>query len=205
MMRVGLGVEVVLVLLLVVSVRSHHPARYVLKPLASIGFVMVAVASTESFSDRYYALVVLGLVLGLCGDVALLFESHGPFLVGLVAFLAGHVAYAFAFAGEVRPLPVTVGATAALLLAVFSYRWLRPHLPSPFRVAVPVYVSVICVMVALGVGQSWHRPLAGAGSVLFAGSDLLVAREQFVSRSVWNPTIGLPIYYLSQILIALSV
>jgi uncharacterized membrane protein YhhN len=46
---------------------------------------------------------------------------------------------------------------------------------------------------------------AKIGAVLFAASDLTVARERFVHRSAWNRVVGLPMYYAGQLLIAWSI
>ena len=42
------------------------------------------------------------------------------------------------------------------------------------------------------------------GAVVFATSDILVARQRFVVRSLANRVLGLPMYYLAQVLFALS-
>ncbi len=205
MSRLLLGVESALVVLLVVAVVSEHRARYVLKPLASLCFVGVGISESGSTPGRYAALILAGLILGFVGDVALLSKAARPFLLGLGAFLLGHIAYAVAFAPDVRQTPLFGGALVGIVLGWFSYRWLKPHLDRPFDAAVPLYVAVISLMVMLGIGQSGLRPLAAAGAVLFAASDLSVARDQFVHRSPINPAVGLPLYYLAQTLLAFSI
>jgi uncharacterized membrane protein YhhN len=48
-------------------------------------------------------------------------------------------------------------------------------------------------------------PLIGVvGAVLFAASDLFVARERFVKSTAINTSVGLPLYYAAQLLIASS-
>jgi hypothetical protein len=46
---------------------------------------------------------------------------------------------------------------------------------------------------------------AAAGAILFYVSDLAVARHRFIQRSFINRALGLPIYYLGQLLLALTI
>ena len=47
--------------------------------------------------DLFAWCIAIGFVLSLVGDVALLGDSNRAFIVGLAAFLLGHVAYVIAF------------------------------------------------------------------------------------------------------------
>lgn len=189
---------------LVGATRSGHPSRFVAKPIASLGFLLVAVIEPIQ-PGTPTTLVIIGLVLGAIGDVALMGRSDLAFLAGLVSFLLGHVAYAVAFALDVTAAWLLIGSLVALTLAVSVSRWLRPHLEPPFTIAVPVYVLVISTMVAGGVGSAVAHPPAAIGAVLFAASDVAVARDRFVMSAVVNSTVGLPLYYASQLAIAWSV
>ena len=127
---------------------------------------------------------VLGLSLGLAGDM-LLEASDQTFIPGLIAFLLGHLAYAFAFsqaAGRLAPLQalpmLAYGAAVALVVA--------PHL-GPLLVPVVVYMVAICSMgwraaafaEARG-GWAWASLL---GALLFLLSDTLIALDRFVAPS----------------------
>lgn len=200
-----LAIEVVLVAALVVAVVGGHRSRMVLKPLASVCFIAVGLLGARHSPGLYGLMILIGLSLGAIGDVALLRDDDGSFRVGLTAFLAGHLAYTAAFAsGSVARLAV-VGIAAGTGIGWFSFRWLKPHLTAPLDRAIAIYVVVIALMVAAGLSQGGQRPGAAVGSVLFALSDLAVARERFVTRSNLNPVLGLPLYYLAQVLIALSI
>jgi uncharacterized membrane protein YhhN len=189
---------------LVTAIRRGHGSRALAKPLASSGFLLIVAMGPLDPGWRA-GLLVAGLVLGAIGDLALMGRSDAAFLVGLGAFLAGHVAYLVAFSLDVEwGVWPAVGAAIAIALGVGVTRWLRPHLSPPFTLAVPVYIVVICLMLAAGVGSGTAHPLAALGAVLFAASDLFVARERFVAAGMVNPTLGLPLYYLAQTLIALS-
>lgn len=195
----------VAVIWLVIATFDDCRSRFLAKPLASAAFLLVV--ALEPLDDTTRAtFIVAGLVLGAIGDVVLMARADAAFLVGLGAFLVGHVAYVVAFAADQGASGlVAVGAAVAVVLGAGSLRWLWHRLAGPFRAAVPVYVVVIAVMVALAIGAARSHPVTAVGAVLFAVSDLLVARERFVSSSRWNPVVGLPLYYAGQFLIAVSV
>jgi uncharacterized membrane protein YhhN len=124
----------------------------------------------------------------------------------LGAFFLGHVAYSIAFGlsgPSIAPLLIT--AAAMLVIGQLVIRWLNPNLPSELKVPVRAYVAVIGVMTALGVGILTVRPLATLGAISFTLSDLAVARQRFVRPGYMNQMLGLPLYYLGQVLIAWSV
>lgn len=181
-------------------VKVHdRPAAFVAKPLASAGFVLIAL-SEGAVGTAYGRIVLAGLVLGALGDVALMFERW--FLAGLVLFAAGHVAYVFAFLtnGSITLATAAVGGALGLGSAV----WLLRRVESDMRVPVAVYIVVISVMVAVGIGAD-QPAFVRIGAPLFALSDLLVARERFIVSDARNRLWGLPMYYTAQVLIAITV
>ncbi|MEA2009437.1 MAG: lysoplasmalogenase [Actinomycetota bacterium] len=176
------------------------------KMIASTGFIVVAL-SVGALSDPYGRIVLVALVLSWIGDLLLTFASRRAFLGGLVSFLLGHVAYSIAFGTlGVDPVAGGIAAMVVAVIAVFVWRWLAPHVGD---MAAPViaYVVVISVMVVLafgsfGDGATWLIPI---GATLFFVSDLFVARNQFVAPGTVNRVWGLPLYYMAQVLLALSV
>ncbi len=175
--------------------------RYIAKPLASAGFVIVGLIALDL--DSTYGLTVLvGLILGAIGDIALLGRGERSFLLGLGAFLIGHVALTVAFTGAATAaLP---GVPVAILFSIVVWRWLTPHVKGALRGPVVAYVLVITAMIASALGAASAHPLAALGAGLFALSDVAVARDRFVSPGVANRIWGLPLYYLAQVLIASS-
>lgn len=71
------------------------------------------------------------------------------------------------------------------------------------KLPVAAYSLVIAAMVATALAQprGWTAPV---GAVLFAVSDLAVARQRFVTESLANRLVGLPLYDAGQLLIAWS-
>ena len=185
----------------------HLPLRRVAKPVASAGFLGLALTLGATGSP-YGWWILIGLVFGFIGDIALLGTTRSWFLSGLVAFAIGHLVYVIAFfkAGiSVGPLVAGAGAAAAAALA--AVRWLRPHLPSEMTVPAVAYVVIISAMVAAAVGATaaGNTPLILIGAIAFYLSDLAVARNRFVAPGAINRFWGLPLYYLGQLLLAWSV
>lgn len=182
------------------------PALRWFKMLASTGFIAVAL-SAGALSSSYGKVVLVALVLAWLGDLLFTFASRQAFLGGLVAFLLGQVAYSIAFGTlGVNPVVGAISAIAVAIIAVFVWRWLAPHV-GDMAAPVVAYVVVISVMVVLafgafGNGAAWLIPV---GATLFFVSDLFVARNKFVAPGTVNRVWGLPLYYLAQVLLALSV
>jgi len=194
-----------LAMLLVGERVQRASLRYAGKPLASAGFLIAAASAAPR--GAFATWLVVGLVLGAIGDVALL--SERAFVVGLGAFLLGHVAYAVAVAQVVPAAqwasPLALAPAVAVLGAL---AWLWPHLGS-MRVPVIAYVIVIAVMVIAAIAFARagapHGQRFLAGAVLFFASDLAVARDKFVAPGFANRAWGLPTYYAGQLLIAWSI
>src|SRR5882724_1309232 len=78
--------------------RNVHRIELVAKPLTLV-LLIVAAASADLGDAKPW--VIAALVLGLAGDIALMFSDEGStdtaFLAGLGSFLLGHVAYVIAF------------------------------------------------------------------------------------------------------------
>ncbi len=153
------------------------------KPLTMVALVGVAAVAGSAPGDVRLWLVV-GALLGLVGDVALLGDGETAFMVGLGAFAVGHLAYAFAaMSTGFRPAGAAAGAlfTAALL----GYRFIPKTLPgarehggSVLAGAVVVYAVVISPMVITAWGSgAW---MAAAGATLFAISDWVLGYQRFV-------------------------
>ncbi len=183
------------------------PLRFVAKPVASAGFIGLALTLGATGSP-YGWLILIGLGFGFAGDVALLGTARSWFITGLAVFLIGHIIYAAAFLIEgISVVPMVLAAAVAAGAAVVIWRWLRPHLPSAMTGPVLTYVVIISSMVAAAVGAtaSGSTPLILTGAVAFYLSDLAVARNRFVAPGPLNRFWGLPLYYLGQVLLAWSV
>jgi uncharacterized membrane protein YhhN len=177
------------------------------KLLASTAFIATAI-SAGALASRYGAIILAGLVFAWLGDAFLIGTSERWFLFGLVSFLLAHVAYITAFIGAGTNRNWTLGAALpVIVIAMLVLFWLAPHVPGSLAWPVRIYTSVISLMVitafgTLGAGAS---PLIVAGACLFFISDLSVAAMRFTDPLFPTFVLGLPLYYMGQLCLALSV
>jgi uncharacterized membrane protein YhhN len=192
--------------LLWAELKSSRLGIALVKPVASTIFVVTALMA-GALTSTYGQLILLGLILSWLGDIFLMPKRQLFFVAGLGSFLLAHVAFSLAFL--LLPLEISslAGATIAIsIFAIFVLRWLWPHLPDNLRLAVVAYLGAISLMVVLASGTIAAVGLQLiVGAVLFAISDLFVARERFVLSSVLNRLWGLPLYYAAQLVFALSI
>jgi uncharacterized membrane protein YhhN len=179
-----------------------------LKMSAATGYVLLSlwVGASESSFGR---VMLAGFALCWIGDLLLIVPGRGQaFLCGLAAFLVGHLAYATAFAS----LGFQVQwAAAAFVFAVPTALWihtwlirseLMPRMIWPVRAYI-VAISLMLVMAASAFGAGAPL-LVPVGAAAFMASDVFVARERFVQRDPLNTGVGLPLYFLAQVLFALG-
>ena len=181
------------------------------KLLASLAFVGFA-WEQGAWQNTFGQWIFVGLSLSLVGDVLLALKNKRHyFLLGIGAFLLAHLVYAGAFLqsgfnNAQLPL-IRLLIFAVLFVLIITGLWLRPHLHGKFKLAVPAYLFAIGLMLVTARGnqmdQAWWWIVGGAS--LFAVSDLFVARQRFIQDHIINRIIGLPIYYIAQLLLAYSV
>jgi len=137
-------------------------------------------------------------------------QNRKAFLVGLIFFLLGHVAYAVTFAvlGGFRAGDLVSGLVL-FLLGAGLFLYMRPHL-GKMQGPVILYILVISFMVnravalfGTGVFTSLQAWMITAGAVLFYVSDVILAYARYVNPFRTN-RISLAFYYAGQFLIALA-
>jgi uncharacterized membrane protein YhhN len=188
--------------------REVRVGRYLFKPLASAAFVWLAL-SLDATSTTYGNWLLWALILCLVGDLFLMPENERSFLIGLTAFLCGHLLFAVAFLQlPANPQGLVFTSVPALVLLFFVWRWLTPHVNREMKLPVTLYILVITAML-MCAGLTAGQPAAVlviCGAWGFAFSDLAVARGQFVQpNSRFNGLWGTPLYFLSQMVLASSV
>lgn len=187
--------------------RGWLAGRAVFKLGASTAFVALALA-LGALQSRYGLWVLGALVLGWLGDALLLSRRSGAFMAGLGVFLLSHLLFAAAFAiGALAWPAMGVAAVLAVAIGAALLRWLWPHTPAAFRWPVLAYVVVILAMCVTATGHAFAhaRGIVLLGAMLFAVSDIAVARERFVRPSPLNHLWGWPTYFAAQLLLAWSV
>ncbi len=191
---------------------------YVTKPLSTLLVIAAAALSllSPSASPLYTWGVLVGLLLSLGGDVALMLPGDRAFLAGLVLFLLAHVAYIVTFtAVALAQSPVSLRAVSplsALAIAGVSlalYRFLADGL-GPMKGPVIAYTLVISLMVnrafaiaaspAVAPAAAW---MVALGAVSFYVSDAMLAVNRFGHPYRFHH-LSLAFYYGGQYLIALA-
>ena len=147
-------------------------------------------------------LIITALVFSMIGDATL----HW-FLIGLSAFLIGHVFYAIGFFSRASFTKLRTAAVIPIIIygAVFTMQ-LVPALKSSGDSALilPVIAYVIVISLMLWSAILTGNKLAALGSFLFVISDSILAWNKFIdSFGLAEPLIMIT-YYGAQFLIATS-
>jgi uncharacterized membrane protein YhhN len=182
---------------------------HLLKPTTSILFVLAAWSG--GLHEKFAKLIFTGLIFGLLGDTILMFGTQVSFILGIGAFLLGHVLYTVAFTriSSIRSLKWRSGIWIVLASAG-AFFWLRPKLGA-MQIPVAAYVVVISLMVwsAWAAASSSSIPekmrrLIAVGATLFYLSDFIVAKNSFIGGGFFSNAFALAIYYIGQFMIAFS-
>lgn len=195
------------------SKRNYVPA-VVLKGLASACFVLLGFLLQGG--SRTADLIVAGLLLGCAADVLLnlryVFEKKGQliFLVGILVFLSGHILYLAAILPGAQHwlLCVLAGLVLTALLMWWIFR--RITAKKAFKIFGVVYIGAIMLLNCVAIGNLVADPdpftaLFAAGSALFLVSDIVLILNTFGKETKQSlRVVNISLYYLGQLLIALS-
>jgi len=161
-----------------IAILSILPLTYLGSPNAPTGSLLM---------------LALALALSALGDFFLALKDQSRFFVpGLGSFLAAHVAYVVAFVPYASGFSGTGLAVlvAALVVAGLLLARIAPKL-GRLRVPVFAYFAVIMTMVAASLSIPEASWILGAGAVIFALSDSLIAVRKFwtpfalINEAVW--------------------
>lgn len=222
-----LGVFLAFILNLLVYWRHWHKLQPFSKPLAMITIILWTLSLMDWQVDGIVAVLILAQIFCLAGDIFLLFPKRW-FMVGLVAFLIGHLFYlglmasilAAGFHSDVVTLPspliILVGVIGLVLAMLVFWRVFRPAFRAKgsskkLWFAMQVYAFILSSMTLASIllllvqpGTHWQSMLIPLGGVLFFASDFMLAYDRFVKK---NALLRLPIwitYHLAQISLGLG-
>jgi uncharacterized membrane protein YhhN len=156
--------------------------------------------------------LVVALVFGLVGDVALLGETERRFLAGVAAFFVGHLAYLVCFTRLGLPVPGWWWLAIVVLLAIGIPT--RSVVPAAWRhagarVAIPLAAYTLVIAAMTLVAFLTGEPLIAAGATLFVLSDSLIAltlaRSDFAQPHGSAHLAIMVTYHASQALLATGV
>ena len=172
------------------------------KPLTTVG--AIAIAATAGGPTSATIVAVIALAMCLIGDVALL-PAVDRFVVGLAAFLLGHIGFIVMFAmrgfDRWRLAGVAI-AGCALLLGTAAFPIGRGASTRGFGIPVRAYLVVISSMFIAGWATgNW---LIMLGSTAFIISDSILGWGQFVGERAWMHLAIMVTYHAAIISLALS-
>lgn len=182
--------------------------RMVAKPIPVL--MMALWVSGLRVKGRYQLAIMIGLLLCALGDM-LLEYSEAIFLLGLAAFLLGHVAYIVAFLQDTRKLHPLYGA-AAYAYGFFAAVFLMTTGDLGGMLG-PVYLYILIITTMLWRAAARldapsvprFSALAGlVGALLFVVSDSILAFRLFGTPIQLGGAAVMVTYWLGQLGIALS-
>lgn len=194
--------------------KKKYAEAVILKGLASLCFVLLGKSTGNgSLMSRQ---ILIGLILGCIADILLnlrfVFEKKGKiiFLVGILVFLSGHIFYLAAILPICRyPMICALIAAAATYLLM---KWIFTKITAQkaFKIFGIFYIGAIVAMNTVALcnlitDRSMFTVIYALGAVLFLISDIVLILNTFGKESRFSLRVtNLSLYYLGQILIALS-
>ena len=166
--------------------KPASPARTTVKtlPVALLALLPLTYLGVTGAYTGALVILAAALALSALGDFFLALRDQERFFVpGLGSFLAAHVAYLIAFLPRASMPGVTalLAIVAALAVAGALMVVLAPRL-GRLRLPAFAYFAVIMAMVAAALSIREASWILGAGAVVFALSDSLIAVRKF-----WSP------------------
>jgi uncharacterized membrane protein YhhN len=187
---------------------GRHRAFYLLKPVTTLLILGAALLAPQADPD-YRSWVCLALLLSMLGDIALMFEGEGPFVLGLGSFLVAHLLLVWALVpptGLGLPPPWT---WPPALLALGFFLWLLPRTGALLLPVVVYGITLLAMMLVAALRYDYRGDgpslWAVAGAMLFLLSDSALAVRQFVGPYPRAQALILSTYWLAVGMIAASV
>lgn len=205
---------------IVLEHKKNMLTALLLKALASLLFVLGGLfAFSLATLFPYAKLILLGLMLGAIGDVCLNLRflltdgAKRVFILGIAAFLLGHVAYLVALVTR-APMALLYALPVAAILSFFLIRFVlsRVEVGGVIKTFGIVYLCVVFLMASVALAlfilqpQSPGSALFALGGLLFAASDVLLVLGQFGRRTYRGfRALNLSLYYVGQVCICLTI
>lgn len=192
----------------------------VLKGVAAAFFVAEGVYCYISHPATGGMLIVIGLVLGMIGDIFLnmrnLYEggkSNKIFAIGILSFLAGHFLYIAFLVGNAGKM-ILVSLVTTVVIAVVSIPPLMKRITAPskgLKIFGYVYLTIVIAMFSCSVGMAINMGITKlttifiVGALLFMVSDFIMIYYSFGKKIKPLRATNLLCYYVGQLLIAFCI
>jgi aldehyde dehydrogenase (NAD+) len=187
-------------------------SKPLLMPLIALAVFLVA--KDKDIRTRRVTTIIVALLFGALGDVFLMLPGTVCFLLGMLAFLAGHVFYFSTLPAPWKVKGITGRTLSTLLfvalLAAVLVLASRFPLDGPMRIAVSVYACAFAFLIHACVVAAIDRKkpiffLTALGFAIFAFSDVLVATGVFTDiRIPRRGFIVMSTYIAAQLIVSLS-
>lgn len=211
-----------LIILLYFTYKPHKNFRGIFKTITSILFVIIAISGylEKSSNFIYFIFILLGLLFSLFGDVFLIFKNEDKnciskyFIYGLLSFSLAHVFFSIGFIYLSHFSFYTIIFSFLLAFVVlFILNSIKELDFKDYFYYVAFYSVVISFMfiqaLNLYFSSNFYNPYIlwiTIGSLLFVLSDLILSFDYFHKDCPkFMAVLNLLIYYIAQLLIALSV
>lgn len=221
---------VLLVCFCIKRVKATTPGIAMIKAMVSVCFIATALSATVSRSFdsshmRYAFFIIMGLIFGMLGDIALDLkfahkkETKIYTYAGFICFLVGHLCFDVGMISEFYKkgniLYIVIPVIVCLLTAVvirFSEKPMKVEYGEYKNIVTlytPVLVSLMAVSFSMALLNGWQvkgLDIIFGGSIFFLVSDLILSGTYFgqnKSRPVDIVTNHVT-YYIAQFAIALS-
>ena len=195
--------------------KKYLPA-VILKGTASLMFVLLGILGASSAGTRDSGVIICGLILGLIADVLLnlryVFEKKGKliFLIGILVFLLGHIMYLIWAAGICKLFIPALLVCAVLTFFLMKWIFTKITAEKPFKIFGVVYIGAVVLLNVVSLFNmftafSQRTVMFFFGALLFLLSDIVLILNTFGKEQKFKFRIlNISLYYLGQILIALS-
>jgi uncharacterized membrane protein YhhN len=177
------------------------------KPATLAALIVVALAH-DAASDVPGRWMLVALVFGMLGDVALLGDSAARFRAGVAAFFVGHGAWIVVFVTLGLPHPTwSWGAVVLVAVSAVVTRDVVPasHRTDGISVSAPVAVYTIALAAMLVCAWLTGEPLIAAGAAIFVASDAILSVDRFVRPLPSAHLVVMVTYHVGQALMVLGV
>ena len=200
-----LRVFIIVMALLYIFVIPNNPlyVKLFFKAIPIVLIIYYAIRQSKRVRPRViHYLVVIGLIFSLVGDVTLQW-----FLIGLSAFLLGHILYVAGFLTKWRFSMVL--SLAIIPISLFGW-WMGSNLLGALRengeelLTVPVFVYIVVISLMCFLAVMTRNKWAILGSVLFVMSDAILAWNMFIEPVANEGILVMGAYYAGQFFIAHS-
>ena len=218
------GFIIIGLLIDVIFIRTEYAGEMekatVLKGLASFVFVLLGAYCHNSHVSKYGKFILLGLLLGMVGDILLNLRnilkgsaSMKVFALGILAFLSGHFLYIAALIKrDSSNLLLAIIMTVIISVVTIPPLMKRINAPSKgLKLFGYVYLVIVIAMFSCAASLFFKNSaselyqLFVIGGFLFMVSDFIMIYYSFGKKIKPLRAINLLSYYVGQILIALTI